>query len=271
MHVSDRIAERLGVPPPATVEQIIQFMLTRPLDFPPGTRQVYSNYGYALLGEVIEAVTGQSYASYVQDAVLRPAGIERMQLGRNWPADRPSDEVAYYRLRPPKRVQPVGPDTVGGDGRVPFPDGGIDVEVWKAHGGWIATPTDLVRFATAVDGDPRRPDVLERETWETMMRPPPGRPKDTAMHAPDDAHYAMGWYVRPADEATGSHPAAWWHMGDQPGTMALLFCTGRTQIAFLANRSTWSRTAHADVRDALRTAARSVDRWPAHDRFDRLP
>ena len=38
---------------------IIRYMLGKPLDFDPGTRYVYSNFGYCLLGRVIEAVTGK--------------------------------------------------------------------------------------------------------------------------------------------------------------------------------------------------------------------
>ena len=238
-------------------------MLTQPLGFEPGARQVYSNYGYALLGRIIEEVTGTPYETYVQDAVLRPAGATRMQLGRSWPADRPPDEVSYYRLRPPTHVRPIGPDSITGGRLVPFPDGGIHVEVWKAHGGWIATPTDLLRFALAVDGDSTRPDVLRQRTIGTMMAPPDA-PDDGAMYAPSGAYYAMGWYVRPGPNGT---PAAWWHMGDQPGTMALLLCTPRTQIAVLANRSPWSREAHDEVHAALRAAAQAVTDWPAHDRF----
>jgi CubicO group peptidase (beta-lactamase class C family) len=162
-------------------------MLSRPLDFEPGTRQVYSNYGYALLGRIIEEVTGRSYEAYVQDAVLHPAGATGLALGRSWPADRPPDEVSYYRLRPPTHVRPIGPDSVTGGRRVPFPDGGIHVEAWKAHGGWMGTPTDLIRFALAVDGDAARPNVLSPATRAAMMAPPPGAPEDGAMHAPGDA------------------------------------------------------------------------------------
>lgn len=264
MHNSDRIAEVLGVPPPATVDQIIQAMLSRPLDFDPGTRQVYSNYGYALLGRVIEEVTGSPYEAYVQEAVLQPAGATGMQLGRSWPADRPPDEVSYYRLQPPTRVRPIGPDSITGGRLVPFPDGGIHVEAWKAHGGWIGTPTDLVRFALAVDGDTVHPDVLSPSTWAAMMAPPPDAPENAAMHALGDAYYAMGWYVRPSPNR---RPDAWWHMGDQPGTTALLLRDGPVQIAFLANRSPWSRKAHDEVHTALRAAAQTVKDWPTHDLF----
>lgn len=44
-------------------------------EFPPGSEDSYSNYGYVLLGAVIEAVTGQSYYDYVQQNVFAKAGM----------------------------------------------------------------------------------------------------------------------------------------------------------------------------------------------------
>ncbi|MCP3694044.1 MAG: beta-lactamase family protein, partial [Planctomycetaceae bacterium] len=55
MFQSVRIARSLGVEPPARAEHVIRFMMGKPLDFDPGTRYAYSNYGYCLLGRVIEA------------------------------------------------------------------------------------------------------------------------------------------------------------------------------------------------------------------------
>ncbi|HEY8472606.1 MAG TPA: serine hydrolase domain-containing protein [Natronosporangium sp.] len=45
--------------------------------FEPGTRLAYSNYGYLLLGAIIEAVTGESYYDYIDQRVLAPAGMTR--------------------------------------------------------------------------------------------------------------------------------------------------------------------------------------------------
>ena len=47
----------------------------RPLLFEPGTRQDYSNFGYIVLGRVIEAVSGLSYDEYLQRHIYGPAGM----------------------------------------------------------------------------------------------------------------------------------------------------------------------------------------------------
>lgn len=49
----------------------------RPLRFEPGSRWAYSNYGFVLLGAVIEKVTGQSYYDFAQNSVFSPAGMTR--------------------------------------------------------------------------------------------------------------------------------------------------------------------------------------------------
>lgn len=123
-----------------------------------------------------------------------------------------------------------------------------------AHGGWIATPTDLVRLLAAVDGVQDPPDLLATATVRKMVAPPE--------EGADSVYYAMGWYVRPA--LRGS-PEAWWHVGDLPGTTALLMRSGRNSWAILLNRSPWDRNTHDTVREALESAARRVTRWPAAD------
>jgi CubicO group peptidase (beta-lactamase class C family) len=53
--------------------------------FPPGTRFRYSGEGFALLGRLVEAVTGQTAAQVVETRVLRPAGMSRSTYG--WARD----------------------------------------------------------------------------------------------------------------------------------------------------------------------------------------
>ena len=93
MFRSDEIAKATGTPPPADSTAIIHYMLGRPLDFDPGAKHVYSNFGYCLLGRVIEQVTGKPYAEAVQNLVLRPSGITRMKIGRTQLSDRLPGEV----------------------------------------------------------------------------------------------------------------------------------------------------------------------------------
>ena len=74
--------------PPAMQDDIIRVMEGMPLDFDPGTRYAYSNFGYCVLGRLIEKKSGQSYFGYLKQNVLEPLGIHRMQLGRSLLEDR---------------------------------------------------------------------------------------------------------------------------------------------------------------------------------------
>ena len=55
----------------ALCNEVIRNMMAQPLDFDPGVRQAYSNYGYCLLGRVIEKLAGQSYEAAVRERIYR--------------------------------------------------------------------------------------------------------------------------------------------------------------------------------------------------------
>jgi CubicO group peptidase (beta-lactamase class C family) len=57
-------------------ERLLEIVQLAPLDFEPGTRFAYSNTGYVLSGLLIEAVSGQPYASYLRRFVLKRAELE---------------------------------------------------------------------------------------------------------------------------------------------------------------------------------------------------
>ncbi len=96
-----------------------------PLGYDPGTDDQYSNFGYCLLGRVIERMTDKTYERYVRDAILKPAGARGMVIGGDKLKDRKRNEVKYY-----------------GDGAY----SAVKPQRFDSHGGWIATPIDLLRF-----------------------------------------------------------------------------------------------------------------------------
>jgi len=89
-------AATLKVPLPASAETIIRYMIGRPLDFDPGTQHAYSNFGYCLLGRVIEKVSGRSYEDYVKEHLIKPIAITNMRIGRTLREQRFPGEVCYY-------------------------------------------------------------------------------------------------------------------------------------------------------------------------------
>jgi CubicO group peptidase (beta-lactamase class C family) len=57
-------------------DTVLTLLEQKTLRFAPGTAMIYSNPGYFLLGRIIEEASGQSYAKYVEEHLLRPAGME---------------------------------------------------------------------------------------------------------------------------------------------------------------------------------------------------
>jgi CubicO group peptidase (beta-lactamase class C family) len=56
-------------------KDVLALIRDQPFEFEPGTRWSYSNIGYYLLGVILERVTGKTYADYIAERVVRPAGL----------------------------------------------------------------------------------------------------------------------------------------------------------------------------------------------------
>lgn len=58
-----------------TLDEVISWFSDKPLEFTPGERFKYCNSGYVLLTKIIETVSGQSYADYLQNQLFEPLGM----------------------------------------------------------------------------------------------------------------------------------------------------------------------------------------------------
>jgi len=56
-------------------QELLDLFANEPFDFAPGEKWSYSNSGYYLLGMIIEAVSGESYADYVHNHIFEPLGM----------------------------------------------------------------------------------------------------------------------------------------------------------------------------------------------------
>ncbi len=161
-----------------------------PLTSKPGTQWAYSNFGYCVLGRIIEQVTGQPYEAYVQGNILAPCGITTMQIAHNSERQRASSEVVY----------------IGQYSEDPYK---LNLNRMDSCAAWIASSTQLVQFLDHVAGATGIPALLKPETIRAMTTPVPASPQG-------DARYARGWMV--ANDGSGS----WWHSGSLPGSTALM-------------------------------------------------
>ena len=253
------IAEELGVSLPISKADIATFMTGKLLDHAPGATYAYSNYGYNLLGQVIEQVTGESYEAYVNRRVFQPLGVVRPALGRTRLEYRLMNEVRYHtRSRKQSVLEDCGPS-------VPACYGGWNIENMDSHGGWLASAVDLVRFASTFD-DPASSPVLDPASVATMY----GLPENIAPSAytPGDHYYACGWSVR--DYSNGIRNT--WHSGFLHGTRTLLVRRrdGLNWCVLFNQSADASGLSYPAIDRQLHLAANAVTQWPDHDLFDDL-
>jgi N-acyl-D-amino-acid deacylase len=208
-----KIFQTTGISPPHHPSLIVRHMLRQPLDFDPGARMAYSNLGYLVLGRIIEKISGVDYEDHVRAAVLKPLGLNSMKLGKATWADREPDEARYHTRDNRKGLSLYDPFGQP----VPVPYGTENFEGFEAHGGWIATATDLVRFADAFH-DPAKSPLLKPETFALMQARPEGAAGHEEDGKPKAAFYGCGWMVRPVKD----DQANLWHAGLIAGSEALL-------------------------------------------------
>ncbi len=194
---------------------------THRLREPPGHRFLYSNFGYCLLGRVLERIEKRPYEAVVQELVLRPAGVKSMQLGANSPEKLAPGEVRYY-----------------GQQEDPFHNI-MRVDRMDAHGGWIASPRELVTLMLHYDLFSAPGDLLRAETIRSMTLPSSANPQ-----------YAKGWSVNSANN--------WWHIGSFNGSAGILVRTNDAWCwAMLMNSRSHHEKFVADL-DALPWKIRAV-------------
>ncbi|HDJ32865.1 MAG TPA: class A beta-lactamase-related serine hydrolase [Bacteroidetes bacterium] len=245
MFIPDVIAEEMGVPPPPSIETIIAFALGKPLHFTPGSWSSYSNLGYAILGEVVEQVSGMEYERYVRQELMEPLGIRDFYIAGNTREEASVREVSYYETGNAEKI----PSLDGSGELVPRSNGGNDVRTLGGAGGWIATSVDLVKFILSIDGMDSRPDILSRESVWKMT-------EGSGIWGP------LGW--RGMD-----YHGNWYRTGSFAGSSAIAERRADSITwVVLMNGSAWKG---ADfplmVRQEMQRILHSIKNWPEVDLF----
>lgn len=246
MFMPQVIAEGLGKSLPVSDEDIICFMLGKRLHFTPGSASSYSNFGYAILGKVIEKVSGQDYEAYIKTNILYPLGIFDMRLGGSYPEERYQLEVKYYEPEEKDLVD----DFSGNGHKVHRSYGGNDIQTLGSAGGWIASSTDLLKLMLAIDGFSSFPDILNDETISKMTQPV------------DKSFPPLGW--------RGVNEHCWYRTGTLAGSSTLMVRRD-DGICFviLLNSSSWKGPMLAnDMLAVMNNCIDNTTEWPQRDLFE---
>lgn len=241
------IATTMGTTPPADASTVVSYMLQyKMLDFAPGTQSQYSNFGYCVLGRIIEKISGLTYDDYVTNNVFQPAGISNINLGSNLSSQLPN-EVTYYDYP----GAPLAASVYNNTSMVPWPYGGFNLEAMDAHGGWVSSAEELCRLLVAVDKFSTKPDILLPATIDTMVKP-----------SVQDPYYSCGFSVNSFNN--------WWHTGSLPGTSTEFVRAGNQQLnwAIMTNfRPANSNNLITDIDNLVWNNLASVVSWPTNDLF----
>ena len=142
-----------------TTEELRGLMAERQAPFSPDVRWKYSNLAYSVAGMVIEAVSGQRWADYVQQHIYAPLGMTSSSVD----ADVPGLAVGYSRLMPDNSR-----------GTNPF----IDARGMAAATGITSTVEDMARFASAQFRAGRRGGSRDPEHRLPARHAPRARARD---------------------------------------------------------------------------------------------
>ena len=139
-------------------ESIANATRDTPLVLPPQSRLAYSNYGYAVAGQLVQQVSGVPYSKYLSDNVLRPLGLTATDVldGRE---TRPGLAVPYGRRTPdgPRAIEQQMPRT----------------DAFDSVGALVSSVSDLAKWASFQfrDSDANAGPVLTGASLRDMHRP----------------------------------------------------------------------------------------------------
>jgi len=235
------IAKKLNIDPPARIDDVISYTLSRKLYYKPGQRYSYSNIGYGILGRVIEIVSGVPYEDYVILNILKPAGIHDMHIGKSFKHDKYPNEVKYYANGSNFKSYAID----GSGELVPMYYGGNNIELLGPAGGWVASAPELAKLLTVLDGFDKQNDILDQETISHMT----------------DPNFAgtglLGW--RGID-----HYGTWWRTGYLNGSTAMVVRQeDRVNWVILMNTSTHKQSRIQRYVSAMMfKVINEVELWP---------
>ncbi len=243
------VMKQMQLDNPPVKEDFYKLVLRNRLRFMPGDWEKYSNFGYLLLSEIIEKVSGKPYEQFIREEVLRPAGCFDMHIGGSYYSDRRPNEVRYY--------------THEGDGKFIEEYNGSGIMVERCYGGnnipllsgagaWCGSPAEIARLVASIDGKSEVEDIITAEAVAQMTE------------YFDKETYSLGW--NDTDPQKG-----WSRTGTLAGTSALVkyFPDGECWI-LITNTSTWRGPGLARYTDDMFKQCRELysDRLPDRNLFE---
>jgi D-alanyl-D-alanine carboxypeptidase len=207
--------------------RLLDFVADEPLEFPPGSRYLYSNSDNIAVALMAEAVTGRPYEQLLEQLVYRPLDLRQTSLPQGYRMPRPY--LHGYDVTPPAPPEDIS-EAVSASG------------VW-ASGAVVATPKDLNSFIRAWAGGRH---YLSEEVRRQQRDFIPGAASEPAGPGVNAGGLAIFRYTTRCGTVYG-------HTGNFPGYTQLAVATqdGKRSLTFSINTQT-SKTLKPDLLAKLR-------------------
>ena len=155
---------------PATPEKMYRVYRDKPLDFEPGRNWKYSNSGYLLLSYLVERISHQKYEEFLQENVLKPAGMKNSGYDLN-------ARILHHRA---SGYSPLGAMLQN--------SGYIDMTVPSGAGALYSTTEDLLRWEQSLFSG----KVISKASLDKMTTPVQRNYGYGLMLAPFQGHKSIG-------------------------------------------------------------------------------
>ena len=177
---------------------------------PPGEVMSYSNYGYALLGYIVESVAGMPFTQYVDENILQPLEMHHSSFAQ--PPHLATDVSIGYRYKKKQQTYQA----------LPFQY----VQIPPA-GSLSATATDMAKFAIAhlQYGKYKSSRILKEDNARQMQQ-------QQFTHDPRLPGIGWGFMEYPYNKQEGIH-----HSGSLPGFASLLYLLPNHNLGFFVSNN----------------------------------
>jgi CubicO group peptidase (beta-lactamase class C family) len=149
-----------------SINGVYELMASQPMQSPPGTKQVYNNFNFAVTGNLIEVISGMSFVDYMTARVFKPLSMDRSGVGTIDPNNR---AFGYRAVKGGKTIE-TEPDIES----FGIPSGGLET-----------TLSDLLKLEASF----RTHTLLKPKFFKMMI-------------TPVETGATPGWFSRTAGGAT---------------------------------------------------------------------
>jgi len=176
----------------------LPYFAERSLLFEPGTQHRYSSYGWILVSAAVEAAADESFFTFMRQQIFEPLGMGDTRADFATDLDRATSYFPRFAAEPRYGPDPMRP---------------IDYSCYAGSSAFLSTPTDLVRFAMAINSG----KLLQPATVQLLQT-------SQRLASGQETGYGLGWDLETVTLA-GQPAGAVGHDGELLGGMASSFMT----------------------------------------------